>query len=195
MKVANSDSVQAFACNSVSIPNNGNLNNHHFKLILSPMAWLDDDIILQVHLNLKKIDPTMQGLQDPFLGPVDQFRRVSNPFVQILHTGNYHWVCVSSGGCSDGIVNLNDSLYDNVISKEVEEQAVNLVGTDSFCGRDVVPIQQRRNGSDCGVFAVAFTTALVHGVPPILLEFDTTKLRNHLCACLKAGKLETFPLF
>ena len=115
-KVARGDSVKASTCNSVSTPNNGNLNKRHFKRILSPTAWLDDDIILEVHLNLKKIDPTMQGLQDPLLGPVRQFRRVSNPFVQILHTGNHHWVCISSVGCSDGIVNLYDSLYHNVIS-------------------------------------------------------------------------------
>ena len=194
IKVANSDNVKASTCNSVSTPNNGNLNNRHFKRILSPTGWLDDDIILEVHINLKKIDPTMQGLQDPILGPVRQFRRVGNPFVQILYTGNYHWVCISSVGCSDGIVNLYDSLYHNVISKEVEEQALNLVGADSFSSLNVVPIQQQRNGSDCGVFAAAFATALVHGVPPSLLEFDTTKVRNHLCECLKAGKLEMFPL-
>ena len=76
--------------NSVSTPNNGNLNDGHFKLILSPTGWLNDDIILEVHLNLKKIDPTIQGLQDPVLGPVRQFKKVINPFVQILHTGRYH---------------------------------------------------------------------------------------------------------
>ena len=117
-KVARGDSVKASTCNSVSTPNNGNLNKHHFKRILSPTAWLDDDIILEVHLNLKKIDSTMQGLQDPLLGPVRQFRRVSNPFVQILHTGNHHWVCISSVGCSDGTVNL----YHNVISRKLKNK-------------------------------------------------------------------------
>ena len=126
---------------------------------------MDDDIILEIHINLNKIDPTMQGLQDPILCPVRKFRRVGNPFVLILCTGNYHWVCISSVGCSDGIVNLYDSLYHNVISKEVEEQAINLVGADSFSSLNVVPIQQQRNGSDCGFFAAAFATALVHGVP------------------------------
>ena len=73
--------IKVCCTNSVSTPNNGNLKNRHFKRILSPTAWLDDDIILEVHLNLKNIDPTKQGLQDPLLGPVRQFRRVSNPFV------------------------------------------------------------------------------------------------------------------
>ena len=112
----------------------------------------------------------------------------------ILHRGNHHWVCIGSTGCSDSIVNLYGSFYQNVTSKEVEDQAIYLVGADSFSGLNVVPIQQQRNGSDCGVFAAAFVTALVHGVPPSLLEFDTTKLRNHLCECLKAGKLENCSL-
>ena len=89
---------------------------------------------------------------------------------------------------------MYDSLYHNVISKEVEERDINLVGTDSFSGLNVVPIQQQRNGSDCGAFAAAFATALVPGVSLNWLEFDTTKLRNHLCAYLKAGRMEMFPL-
>ena len=179
--------------NSVSIPNNGNLNDRQFKLILSPTGLFNDDIILDVHLNLKKNDPTMQGLHNPILGPVHLLTKVINPFMQILHTARYHWVCISSLGCSNGIVNFYDNLYYNVISKEVEEPAIILVGSHSFTGLNVVPIQWQRNGPDCGVFAIAFGTPLVHGVPPNLLEFDTTTLRNHLCACIKAGKMEMFP--
>ena len=54
VKVANIDSVKPSSCNSVSTPNEGNLNNCDFKLILLPTTWLDDDIVLEVHLNLKK---------------------------------------------------------------------------------------------------------------------------------------------
>ena len=120
------------ASSIVSTPKNGNLNNYHYQLILLPTGWLNDDIILEVYINLKKIDPTMQGLQDPILGPVLQFKRVHNPFAQILHTGiGYGYAPV---GSSNGIVNLYDSLYHNAITKEVEEQAINLVGTDNFSG-------------------------------------------------------------
>ena len=58
-------------------------------------------------------------------------------------TEKQHWVCICSVGCSDGIVNLYDSLYHNVISKEVEEQAINLVGADSFSSLNVVEIPQQ----------------------------------------------------
>ena len=110
-------------------------------------AGMKQELLFIVLMHLKKVNPTIQGLQDSVLGPVGQFSKVINPFVQILHTGRYHWVCISSVGCSNGIVNLYDSLYHNVISKEVEEQAINLVGTDSFSRLNVVPAQQR-NGSD-----------------------------------------------
>ena len=35
---------------------------------------MNDDIILEIHLNLKKVDPTIQGLQDPVLGPIKPTR-------------------------------------------------------------------------------------------------------------------------
>ena len=40
--------------------------------------------------------------------------------------------------------------------KEVEEQVINLVGTNDYYGLQVVPVQQQNNGSDCRVFATAF---------------------------------------
>ena len=65
-----------------------------------------------------------------------------------------------------GIVNLYDSLFHNIVSNEVEEQLKCLVGADVFVGINVVPVQQQRNGFDCGVFAAAFATCLVHYTAP-----------------------------
>ena len=65
--------------------------------------------------------------------------------------------CVSSIRVSNDKVNLCDGwLYHNVIEKEVEEQVINLVGTNNYYGLQVVPVQQQNNGSDCRVFATAF---------------------------------------
>lgn len=65
--------------------------------------------------------------------------------------------CVSSIRVSNDNVNLCDGwLYHNVIEKEVEEQVINLVGTNNYYGLQVVPVQQQNNGSDCRVFATAF---------------------------------------
>lgn len=114
--------------------------------------------------------------------------------MQILHTGNSHWVCISSVGCLPGHVNLYDSLYDSVLSQEIEEQANDLLG-GRLEALNPMPVQQQRNGSDCGVFAIAFSTCLVFGEDPTFVNFDMLKMRPHLTACLRNGRMSLFPSF
>ena len=169
------------------------LNEEHYNLILSPSGWLDCDIIHEVHVNLRNINPGVEGLKRPTLGPCRNFNQVKGEFIQILHTGQQHWVCVGSIGCEDGTVNLYDSLYHNIIYSEVEDQVINLVGQENFTGIQVVPVQQQKNGSDCGVFAAAFATCLAHGTLPQTVQFDVCKMRSHLYHSLKNGQLQMFP--
>ena len=127
-----------------------NLTDDHFELIINPTGWLDCDIIQRAHVLLQAENPAIAGFQRPTLGPVRNFDVVSGEFVQILHTGNDHWMCVSSIGCVPGYVSLFDSLcHDSVIIQEVEEQTNDLIG-----GRLIVldpkPVQQQSNGSDWG---------------------------------------------
>lgn len=77
-------------------------------------------------------------------------------------------------------VNLYDSLYlDSVLTQEVEEQTNDLLG-GRLVALDLMPLQQQRNGSDCGVFAIAFATCLVFGVDPTFVNFDVQGMRPHL---------------
>eukprot|EP00794_Sanderia_malayensis_P002558 gene2558-2954_t len=171
----------------------GTLRERHFELVVSPKGWLDCDIIHQVHVYLRNSNQAIEGFQRPTLGPSRNFDIVGGEFVQILHTGNSHWVCTSSIGCLPGMVSLYDSLYSHVVSDEIEEQIKNLIGADIYQGINVVPVQQQENGYDCGVFAIAFATCLVNYIPPETVEFDVAQLRQHLFKCLKAGKMELFP--
>ena len=93
------------------------------------------------------------------MGPVRNFNQGNGEFIQILDTGNAHWVCVGLVGCEGGTVNLCDSLYHIIILNEVQEQVLNLVGRSFFTGIQVVPVQQQPRDSDCGVFAAAFATS------------------------------------
>ena len=69
------------------VPKSGNLKDHHFNLIVIPNGCLNDDII---HLRIKKIDPTLQGLQDAVLSsPVNSFlirvmKSANKPFAGML---------------------------------------------------------------------------------------------------------------
>ena len=62
---------------------------------------------------------------------------------------------MSSIECLPGHVKLYDSLYDDAISQEIEQQTNDMLG-----GRLVslapTSVQQQSNGSDCGIFAIAF---------------------------------------
>jgi len=94
------------------------LNQRHYQLILSPRGWLDDHIIQEIHLNLKEMNPNIEGLQWPILGRARKFIRISGQFVQILHTGSSHWLCVSSVGVSKGTINLYDRSISQCHSEE-----------------------------------------------------------------------------
>ena len=180
-------------CSSEKFAPIAKLNEEHFNLVLSPYGWLDCDIIHAVHICLQNVNPEVDGLQRPTLGPVKNFTQVNGEFIQILHTGNSHWVCVGTVGCEDETVNFYDSLYHNVIDSEIEDQVINLVGQDNFNGIRVVPVQQQLNGSDCGVFSAAFATCLAYGISPEMVQFDVSKMRTHLYHSLKLGTLEMFP--
>ena len=99
----------------------GNLDANDHDTILSPTGWLDCKVI-QVFIKVSK------ECQRPTLGPVRNFSMMSSEFVQILHTGRSHWVCVSSINRPPGIVNLYDSLFNGIIENEVEELVKSLFG-------------------------------------------------------------------
>ena len=101
-------------------------------------------IIQSAQVLLQKINPLIEGFQRPTLGPVRNFSLVSSEFVQILHTRRDYWVCISTIGCSTGIVKLFDSLSHDIISQEVEDQAQSLLA-DSFKELVYAPVQQQTN--------------------------------------------------
>ena len=90
---------------------------------------------------LQGVNNNIDGFQHPTLGPVRNFDVISGEFIQILHTGNKHWVCASNIGCTPGTVNIYDSLYHNVVENEIIEQISSML-RDVFKDIEVVPIQQ-----------------------------------------------------
>ena len=162
----------------------GNLTRAEYDIIESPTGWLDCSVIQEAHILLKQANPLIKGFQRTTLGPVRNFDVVTSEFVQILHTGNQHWVCTSSVGCLPGRVNLYDSLFHDIIANEVEEQLKDLMA-NNFTGMNIVPVQQQGNGSDCGVFSIAFATCIVYGRDPSIVTVDVPLMRPHLSRCLK----------
>ncbi len=171
----------------------GKLTSREFDLIKSKHGWMKDTIIHQAQVLLKKQNHDFDGLKRPPLGPCRYLNVVSTDFIQILHTQNSHWVCVSLVGCPQGEINLYDSLYSYLITNKISEQIKSLLG-----GKEhtlvVAPVQQQGNGSDWGVFAIAFATCLAHYVEPITVDFDIPKMIPRLISCFKSEFLSFFPV-
>ena len=85
------------------------LTDHDFNVIESATGWLENTVIQQAQVLLKRVNPNIKGFQRTSLGPYSNFDKVCGDFVQILHTGGNHWVCVSLIGCGKGLVNLYES--------------------------------------------------------------------------------------
>lgn len=110
------------------------------------MAGLIVTLFMQYMYTLEKLTLELRVYRDQLWASAEN--QVNGEFIQILHTGDKHWVCVASVGCGGGTVNLYDSLYHGIIYSEVEDQVINLVGQANFTGIQVVPVQQQQNGSD-----------------------------------------------
>ena len=96
---------------------------------------------------------TVSQLQTPMLSENVQV-------LQNLHIGGDHWVVASNINCSNGEVNLYDSLY-SVASAPTQMLLRKVFGNVKI----ILPQCAKQRGSyDCGLFAIAFCTALAHGV-------------------------------
>ena len=131
-------------------------------------GWVDFTIIHEAQRIFKNINPLIEGFQRPPLGPRKNFDLLTSELIQIIHTGDNHWVCISPIGCQQGFVNVNGSLFNSVISKDIEEQCNNLLG-DDFKKLSIVPVQQQNNGSDCGLWS--FLPPVPHSLNRQYLSF------------------------
>ena len=162
---------------------------------ISKTAMLTDKHIQMAQELLHRQFPHIEGLMSPSISTVQQFPVMRQEFVQVLHTGGLHWVTVSTIGCKgNNKVNLYDSLYHG-ISPQTEEQIVSLLFVDNaeHIEVSIPPVVQQTNGTDCGVYAIAFATALCNNLDPTSLKFNRRAIRDHLWQALQCGHLSMFP--
>ena len=160
--------------------------------LLSPASWLTDSIIDAAQKLLKEISP-LPGLESVACGLTMTFAVQPGEFVQILNTGEGHWVTVSTIGTSHPLVCVFDSLYSSAGTR-LEAQIASLIHTEKpeICLEFMdVPVQA--GTYDCGLFAVAFATALALGKRPEDYHFDQSRMRKHLWQCFEERKMEMFP--
>nr|XP_047145432.1 uncharacterized protein LOC124818498 [Hydra vulgaris] len=138
------------------------------------------------------------GLQDPIKGQINAFNtHESTPFVQVLHDGNLHWICVSTYNCKPGEIFMFDSLFHGSISVETKKQICSILHCKKKCILvKVLPVQQQTNFLDCGLYAIAWARQILENksIPSTSIMFEQGQMRNHLLSCIKKNHLNLFPV-
>ena len=109
-------------------------------------------------------------------------------FVQVLHSGGSHWLAVSTIGCPPSTVMVYDSLYSELPTQTKEQICALLASPEPVIDLIYVAVQKQQNGCDCGLFALAYATALCSG-----LLFKQSVMRAHLLECLEEEDMKPFP--
>ena len=161
--------------------------------MLETSEWLDDAIITAAQYSLKSQHPAIGGLQPPVLATKLAMEPQTGEFVQILNIQRNHWMLVSTVGCQMGHVNVYDSLHLHLSSKTKTVVADLLRHEGSTITLHYCGVQWQSGCDDCGLFAIAFATALCHGHEPAMKVYDQAKMRKHLRNCLINGKVIPFP--
>lgn len=121
-------------------------------------------------------------------------------FIQILFVGKNHWMATSNIVCGTSnyltdTVRIYDSGRPNKISMAIKNQICSFVTpmVDRF-SFDIVDVEGQVNSYDCGVYAIAYATHIVHGLDPVNYKWNAKKMRSHLIQCLINGHLDPFPV-
>ena len=143
------------------------LSDQEERIIMKNEMLTDESINLaQNHLH--EAFPSISGLQDTAIGATQTFNVVSGNFIQILHDGNLHWVCTSNISFDSATdvsdINVYDSYNHGYITKMTKRQMATFMFVElPEMNTYIKSVQQQPNGVDCGVFAIAFATALAFG--------------------------------
>ena len=162
-------------------------------ILLSPAGWLTDILIDAAQMLLRQAFPALSGLQSVCCGRTKNFIVEPAEFVQVIHNGRGHWLTVSTIGTSHPDIHVYDSMYPSV-NTCVKAQIAAILHTESPAIRQqFMEVQKQAGGCDCGLFAVAFATALALGNPPGMYHFVQKEMRQHLCECFERRRSQFFP--
>ena len=166
--------------------------------LIDDKTWLDSVHIDAALTLLRRQFSDVNGLFNVEWGATLSFAKAGKKWIQIIHNGKDHWVCVAQGIHSDAAV-VYDSLSAGSATFKQETHVINCISCLAWSQADELTIlnmacDKQANDYDCGVYAVAFTTALAFGRDPSGIQFDAPRLRSHLIDCLRRNRISPFPM-
>jgi hypothetical protein len=163
------------------------------KSSITSGGWLNDVIIDKANSLVTKYI-SGDSAQTSVLAQGSGFDPANLEMVQVVYANN-HWVAIC---CAGGEVMIANSLGDNVdpiVVTQVKQLFPQLVDGEGRMQITLAKCSQQTNGSDCGVFAIAFAFewALKSTKTTLDINFDIAEMRPHLLHCLVDSVVEPFP--
>ena len=155
------------------------------------------DLHINMAQNLLKAQfPEFNGFRSTLLQekelPVQSTDDVKNK-VQIIHCNKrHHWIVATTVKYENSQVLVIDSLYKS-LDDETKGTVCRLFQSKIPPVIKVVNPQRQKGDKDCGLFAIAFATAIAFGENPVKKRFKQQSMRIHLAACFQQNKITPFP--
>ena len=144
------------------------LSSSDKKMLLSPTTWLTDSIIDATQTLLKNPTP-VPGLQSVCCGLTMTYNVQPGEFIPIVNDGCNHWATISTIGITHPVINVYDSLYSRASTHLRTQIAALLVTERPQILLQFMHVPMQSGTSDCGLYAIAFATALAMGEKPELV--------------------------
>ena len=169
-------------------------------LIKDGDGWLND-IIIDFSMAILKLQfPEVHGLESCLEVGACRVPPVQGPALQIINTdpvgAGSHWITLSSLNCEEGRVKVFDSAGGSYLRLAALRSLAFFFRQPpdiTMIGVNWMECDTQTNGSDCGVYAIANTVALCHGLDPSEIHYIVPQLRSHLVTCLESRRFTPFP--
>ena len=190
------DITQDDSCAASSVESNVWMKVDGYMLTLSDEKDLvNNEMLNDRHINvaqrLLNIQfPDIEGLGHTLLQNRPPTKSISNGLQIIFVRGN-HWIVASSITCDTDTIQAYDSLY-STVDEDSKKVIFNLF-EKSRTKIIQVSVQNQQGGRDCGLFAVAISTALLFGIDVTTIQFHECETRCHMHKCFNAKLLSPFP--
>ena len=170
------------------------LYHRDLDLLCSNGQWLNDNVVNAGQVLIKRKYPSVCGLQDVIFSRTLAFQPETEQFVQVLNCRDSHWICASNIGCKPNVVKIYDSMRTGDVSTSTKEDIATLLQSTGKRIYLLFPgVQQQRDGSSCGVFALAFAQTLSEGKDPAKVVYpEEAKMRSHLLECISKKEISPF---
>ena len=176
------------------------------KILMCSTGWLEETHINFAMELMQKAYPQFGGMNSLYFPSFPRVN-VNQPYVQISLTQNNHWICFSNivrkpvlTASQKKVVAEGEvvaTVYDSMnrtVQTDTKTRIRELISTPHQKPYIYVASYQKQPGdSECGLFAIASSIALLSGKTPSKLCYNVSVMRAHLLKCFEERKMTPFP--